>query len=180
MRVQSLGWDGRLEEGMTTHSSILTWRILWTEEPGGLQSIGSQRVGHNWSNLVHTFAYSAVSLLGRRQMSWNQGIEARVVLYNHSQWPSGDFTFSVSTTVGSAGLKTLVHCTTNYSSYQGTRDLCPETSRWGVTILAGVTGPSAEGDGCSFYTVGSGRKYIESKRSMWVPPGTPLPHCNCG
>ena len=47
MLVQSLGWEDRLEEGMTTHSSILVWRILWTEEPGGLQSIGSQRVGHN-------------------------------------------------------------------------------------------------------------------------------------
>ena len=36
---------------MATHSSILAWEITWTEEPGGLQSIGSQRVGHNWSNL---------------------------------------------------------------------------------------------------------------------------------
>ena len=45
--VQSLGWKDRLEEGMTTHSSILAWRILWTEDPGGLQSMGSQRVGHN-------------------------------------------------------------------------------------------------------------------------------------
>jgi len=45
--VQSLGWEGPLEKGMATHSSILAWRILWTEEPGGLQSIGLQRVGHN-------------------------------------------------------------------------------------------------------------------------------------
>ena len=36
-----------LEKGMATHSSILSWRILWTEEPGGLQSMGSQRVGHD-------------------------------------------------------------------------------------------------------------------------------------
>ena len=47
MRVQSLGWEDPLEEGMATHSSILTWTIPWTEEPGGLQSIRSQRVGHN-------------------------------------------------------------------------------------------------------------------------------------
>ena len=40
------GWEDPLEEGMTTHSSVLAWRILWTEEPGGLQSIGSQRSGH--------------------------------------------------------------------------------------------------------------------------------------
>ena len=38
--VQSLGWEDPLEEGMATHSSILAWRIPWTEEPGGLQSIG--------------------------------------------------------------------------------------------------------------------------------------------
>ena len=43
----SLGWEDPLEEGMATHSRILAWRIPWTEEPGGLQSIGSQRVGHN-------------------------------------------------------------------------------------------------------------------------------------
>ena len=44
---RSLGWEDPLEEGMAIHSSILTWRIPWTEEPGGLESIGSQRVGHN-------------------------------------------------------------------------------------------------------------------------------------
>ena len=43
--VQSLGQEDPLEEGMATHSSILAWRIPWTEEPSGLQSIGSQRVG---------------------------------------------------------------------------------------------------------------------------------------
>ena len=40
-------WEDPLEEEMATHSSILAWRILWTEEPGGLQSIGLQRVGHD-------------------------------------------------------------------------------------------------------------------------------------
>ena len=49
MWVQSLGWEDPLEEGMATHTSILTWRISWTEEPGGLQSMGSQRVRHNRS-----------------------------------------------------------------------------------------------------------------------------------
>ena len=44
MGVQPLGCEDPLEEGMETHSSILAWIILWTEEPGGLQSIGSQRV----------------------------------------------------------------------------------------------------------------------------------------
>ena len=45
--VQSLGQEDPLEKEMTTHSSILAWRIPWMEEPGGLQSMGSQRVGHN-------------------------------------------------------------------------------------------------------------------------------------
>ena len=44
--VRFLGWEDPLEKGMATHSSILAWRIPWTEEPGGLQSTGSQRVGH--------------------------------------------------------------------------------------------------------------------------------------
>ena len=46
-RVRSLGWEDPLEKEMATHSSILAWRIPWTEEPGGLQSTGSQRVGHD-------------------------------------------------------------------------------------------------------------------------------------
>ena len=45
--VWSLGWEDPLEEDMTTHSSILVWRISWTEEPGELQSIESQRVRRN-------------------------------------------------------------------------------------------------------------------------------------
>ena len=46
-QAQFLGWEVPLEEGMATHSSILAWRIPWTEEPGGLQPTGSQRVGHD-------------------------------------------------------------------------------------------------------------------------------------
>ena len=45
--VRSLGWENSLEEDMATHSNICALRIPWTEEPGGLQSMGSQRVGHN-------------------------------------------------------------------------------------------------------------------------------------
>ena len=48
------GWEDPLEEGMATHSSIPAWRIPWTEPPGGLQSLGLQRVGHNWSKWAHT------------------------------------------------------------------------------------------------------------------------------
>jgi len=45
--VQSLGWEDPMEKEMATHSSILAWRIPWMEEPGGLQSTGSQSVGHD-------------------------------------------------------------------------------------------------------------------------------------
>ena len=52
--VQSLGREDPLEKEMATHSSILAWRISWMEEPGGLQSMGSQRVGHDWAtSLTH-------------------------------------------------------------------------------------------------------------------------------
>ena len=47
MQVQSLGQEEPLEKGMETHSSILAWRIPWSEEPGGLQSMGSQRIGYD-------------------------------------------------------------------------------------------------------------------------------------
>ena len=46
-QVRSLGWEDALEKEMATHSSILAWRIPWTEEPGGLQSTGLQRVGND-------------------------------------------------------------------------------------------------------------------------------------
>ena len=46
-QVESLGWEDPLQKGMATHSSIIAWQIPRTEEPGGLQSMGSQRVGHN-------------------------------------------------------------------------------------------------------------------------------------
>ena len=48
-RVWSLGWEDPLEKEMATHSSTLAWKIPWTEEPGRLKSMGSQRVGHDWA-----------------------------------------------------------------------------------------------------------------------------------
>ena len=59
--VRSLGWEDPLEKEMVTHSSILAWRIPWAEEPGGLQSTGSQRVGHHLATeRVHTRATQRV------------------------------------------------------------------------------------------------------------------------
>ena len=52
-QVRSLGWEDPLEKEMAAHSSILAWRIPWTEEPGRLQSTGLQRVGHDWATSPH-------------------------------------------------------------------------------------------------------------------------------
>ena len=60
-RVWSLGWEDPLEEEMATHSSTLAWRIPWREEPGRLQSMGSQRVGHDWATSLHYQAESVTS-----------------------------------------------------------------------------------------------------------------------
>ena len=58
--VQSLGQEDPLENEIATHSSILVWKIPWIEEPGRLQSMGSQRVGHNW--VTNTLPYFKASL----------------------------------------------------------------------------------------------------------------------
>ena len=54
--VRSLSQEDPLEKGMVTHSSILAWRVSWTEEPGELQSIGSQSIGHDRNSLAATAA----------------------------------------------------------------------------------------------------------------------------
>ena len=61
MWVRSLGGEDPLEEEMGTHSSSLAWRIPWTEEPGGLESMGSQRVEH-WSDLASTHLVLAIEI----------------------------------------------------------------------------------------------------------------------
>ena len=65
--VRSLARENTLEKGMATHSSILAWRIPWTEEPGGLQSMGSQRVGHNRE------PNTCKSCGGCRDVGWSAG-----------------------------------------------------------------------------------------------------------
>ena len=58
-QVWSLGQKDSLEKGIATHSSILAWSFPWTEEPGGLQSLGSQRVRHNWATNTFTFIFES-------------------------------------------------------------------------------------------------------------------------
>ena len=61
-RVQPLGQEDPLEKEIATHSSILAWRIPWTEEPGGLQSMGLQRVRHDWVTNTRTHPSQAESM----------------------------------------------------------------------------------------------------------------------
>ena len=71
LRVLSLGQEDPLEE-MTTHSSILAWRIPWTEEPGRLQSMGLQRVGHDWARMpcpCHNWYHMACVFAGLISLS---------------------------------------------------------------------------------------------------------------
>ena len=65
MWVRSLGREDPLEGNMTTHFSILAWEIPWTEEPGGLQSIGSQRVRHDRANSLSLFSRTLGQTLGK-------------------------------------------------------------------------------------------------------------------
>ena len=60
-RVRSLSWEDPMEKEMTTHSSIFAWKVSWTEEPGGLQSMVSQRVGHDWETNTYLLIYVAAS-----------------------------------------------------------------------------------------------------------------------
>ena len=64
-QIQSLDWEDPLEKEMATHSSILAWRITLTEEPGGLQSMGLPRVGHDW--VTNTFTFIIMSYLAQNQ-----------------------------------------------------------------------------------------------------------------
>ena len=61
--IQSLGREDPLEKDMGTHSSILAWKIPWMEEPGGLQSMGSQRVGHDWATSLSSFLHNLPPIL---------------------------------------------------------------------------------------------------------------------
>ena len=68
--VQSLGWEDTLEKEMATHSSILAWRSPWTKEPGRLQSMGSQRVRHEWVTSFSLEFHNVIIKTIRRTAQW--------------------------------------------------------------------------------------------------------------
>ena len=76
MQVQSLGPEDTLEGEMVTHSSIFSWRIPWTEEPGGLQSNGLQRVRHDWATKhAHYSIYSYYKVLALFPVLYNISLQ---------------------------------------------------------------------------------------------------------
>ena len=88
--VWSLSWEDPLEKGMATHSRILAWRIPWTEEPGGLQSIGSQRGRHDWVS-THTHVRNIKDdLTFRVGLIWEYRVvfQNMIKFYYANNWPT--------------------------------------------------------------------------------------------
>ena len=75
MQVRSLGWEDHLEQEMATHSRILAWRIPWTEEPGRLQSMGTQRVGHD--GVMNTMATNTNVYIVSKSVPYTQKLLRR-------------------------------------------------------------------------------------------------------
>ena len=104
--VQSLGWEDLLKKEMATHSSILAWRIPWTEEPSGLQFIGLQRVGHNWIDLACTRTYQTSWL--SLPVGWLQEVDLREQLAAESWWRLPHLSSGLATTQSSRNLLPLM------------------------------------------------------------------------
>ena len=83
-QVQFLSQEDSLEKGMVTHSSILVWKIRWTEEPGGLQFIGSQRVRHNWAtNHAHTHSSFNATIMAELNHCDKSDMNHKVLIFFH-------------------------------------------------------------------------------------------------
>ena len=95
-QFRSLGRDGPLEKGKTTHSSILAWRIPWTEEPGGPQSAGLHRVGHD-ERLTHTHGNPVFGFLENHQTfpQWLHQFAFRLVTCGDSDFCTSSLRFSI-------------------------------------------------------------------------------------
>ena len=112
IRVQSLGREDHLEKGMETHSSILAWRIPWSEEPGRLQSMGSQRVGHNLST-NHPDIAACSGRAGHRRLPFSYG--RKVIYLSVSIYPV--FCFYLSISAVSVIYYLFIHHLSNINTY---------------------------------------------------------------
>ena len=123
MQVWPLGWEDLLEKGMAIHSSILAYRIPWTEEPSGLWSIGSHRVRHYWATEdTHTHSILVESLLegsGQIKRRCSRNWEDRKVQNSHKKhWPVPGFQFFLSS-LRHHRMPLRCSLTTGYSEYWG-------------------------------------------------------------
>ena len=91
--VQSLGREDPLEEGMATHSSILAWRISRTEEPGGLQSMGSQRIGHDWATNTLTLTLAIYNLIFPLVLNLESSLGSPQVFSEQASCPGSSVAF---------------------------------------------------------------------------------------
>ena len=116
----SLGWESFLEKGMAIHSSILAWRIPWTEEPGQLQSVGSQRVGCDWVTNTHTHTFLSTGYISTLQgLSYLQNVlhlhhECSMILkISNKRLPSNSLPSNSPTPLSKSGAqnKNLMTCT---------------------------------------------------------------------
>ena len=95
-RVRSLRQEDPLEKEMATHSSILVWKIPWTEKPGWLLSTGSQRVGHDWATSL------SIAISRSEWVSWNcmsLGNASPVLPFSFTQWLTSTYMWNVTETV---------------------------------------------------------------------------------
>ena len=92
--VQCLGQEDPLEKEMATHSSILAWRIPWTEEPGGPQSTGWQRVGHDWATSLTLSCFSRGS--DGKESAWNEGDPGLILGLGRSPGEGNDYPLQCS------------------------------------------------------------------------------------
>ena len=90
-QIPSLGLEDPLEKETATHSSILAWKVPWTEEPGRLQSAGLQRVRHDWANSLSFFLPipNNCDVLGPRSVCWAFEPPCLFIFYSHSFDPQG-------------------------------------------------------------------------------------------
>ena len=111
-RVQSLGWEDTLEKAMAPHSSILAWRIPSTEEPGGLQSTGLQRVRHDWTTSLSSGGL-VFQLVCRFHRYWAYSSKSTVQLKMESRFQDRACSASSFTTTKGLHAATKTRCKSN-------------------------------------------------------------------
>ena len=131
--VQSLGQEDPLEKGMATYSSILAWESPWTEEPGGLQSSGWQRAGHNWVTNCFTFMLSETSIWGK-----NMRDELWFLRFGNVLWRT-EFSFFIRLNKKLSRTSSVIHFCSSLDScrFVSYSWLAWKGLNWGVTCFLG-------------------------------------------